>query len=150
MDMLSTYLYRVRATFSTYSSSIHPQFLNSTDLHTANSIFPPIYHVTPQTFTPYLTNSELDRIDSTISQSKCWKLPSKVARGAVQATQPRPAPIEDSWLSNKTGFSCAKCGKPGTSELKQCSKYAPRTTCPSLDLTDFLRCKIVRYCSQAW
>ncbi|KIP11896.1 hypothetical protein PHLGIDRAFT_124551 [Phlebiopsis gigantea 11061_1 CR5-6] len=75
----------VRATYTTFSSSIPPQFLNSIDENVPTDIFPPIYHTTPKTSTPFLTESELERIDSTFMQSKSWskRMPPASMRASI-------------------------------------------------------------------
>ena len=116
------HLDRVRATFTTFSSSIHPQFLNSVDGEIPPGIFPPIYHTTGTTFTPYLTEHELERIDSTIMQSKRWKVPPPSVREAVVARQPRPKPIHSTWLCGKSApESCGNCGQASSTKMPQCS-----------------------------
>lgn len=116
-------LYRVRATYTTFSSSIDPRFLDSTDPVSPSDIHPPIHHVTAKTFVPSLTESELERIDSTMMQSRSWKVPPRERHDAVVAQRPRPKPIHSTWLCGKTADACGNCGKVATTKMPQCSEY---------------------------
>ena len=118
---------RVRATYTTFSSSIAPQFLDSLDENVPTDIFPPIYHTTSTSFTPFLTESELERIDSTFMQSRSWSkhMPPASVRATVLAQQPRPKPLHSTWLCGKSApESCGFCGQTASTKMPQCAKYA--------------------------
>ncbi|GJE86498.1 zinc finger MYND domain-containing protein [Phanerochaete sordida] len=121
----------VRATYTTFTSSINPLFLNSQDPQVPEGTHPPIYQATPETFTPYLTEGELERIDSTIMQSKRWKVPPANLRDAVLARGPRPKPLHTTWLCGRSAEVCGNCGEVATAKMPQCAV-----------------CKIVRYCNR--
>ena len=112
---------RVRATYTTFSTSLSPQFLDSVDPEIPEGTFPPIYHATAEKFTPYLTESELERIDSTIMQSKRWKVAPPSVRDEVLARQPRPKPLHTTWLCGKSAEVCGHCGEVATAKMPQCS-----------------------------
>lgn len=107
----------VRPTYTILSASLSSQFLDSVDATIPGGMFPPIYHTTAETFTPYLTESELERIDNTIMESKNWKVPPSDTRDEILARQPHPKPLHTTWLCGKSAEICGNCGKGATAKM---------------------------------
>lgn len=128
LPLSSFHVRRVRATFTTSTSTLHPLFLDSVDATVPAGTFPPIYHATPATFTPALTESELERVESTMRQSRSWAkhVPPPAVRDAVLAREARPKAAHATWLAGKSGpEGCAYCGEVAEGKMPQCSVYVP-------------------------
>ncbi|EPT00605.1 hypothetical protein FOMPIDRAFT_1162970 [Fomitopsis schrenkii] len=94
---------------------------------------PPIFHVTPDAFTPTLLDSELERIDNVCTQGRQKRAgPAAVeaARLRVLGTKEDRPDVGEAWM-NKNPRECANCHAVKDKALMICS-----------------RCKLAQYCSK--
>jgi len=144
---------RVRATYTTPSKKLAPEFLNSLEPPKTSAIAsPPVFHRTPDDFLSSLTEDELDKIDSLRSQSSMLKPISKSIRKAVEMRRDEPA-TNNMWTIGdaELGRECSYCHKVAAN-LPQCGRYAIMDASDdylSLFLTS-IRCTLVRYCGPEW
>ncbi|KII85497.1 hypothetical protein PLICRDRAFT_56731 [Plicaturopsis crispa FD-325 SS-3] len=115
----------VRATYVTHNNPHLPaDFLHvPADPPAATTGTPPVYHITPDNFTPALLPSDLDRIDSLRARLKSLKVPPADVRRAVTGTKEgRYSP--DTWTQGnaRNARQCAYCEKIDTKALSQCAR----------------------------
>ncbi|EPQ51019.1 hypothetical protein GLOTRDRAFT_81621 [Gloeophyllum trabeum ATCC 11539] len=122
----------VRATYTTSKNrSLDPDFLNSLEGPKAGtSTTPPIFHVTPDNFTPSLLASDIEKIDNLLTSSRRKLPPSSVKNEVLGKKEGRPEMKTYLAGNEKNKRQCAYCEKVGKHDMPMCG-----------------RCKLVRYCS---
>lgn len=95
---------------------------------------PPIFHVTPDAFTPTLLDSELERIDNVCTQGRQKRAgPAAVeaARLRVLGTKEDRPDVGEAWM-NKNPRECANCHAVKDKALMICSRCVLYEICVRL------------------
>lgn len=129
-------MFRVRATYTTFNSGLHYDFLNSVDPPAeGQQVHPPIFHVTADDFVPSLLDSELDQIDNLMTQS--GEKTSKELRELVRGKKEDRPNMTQTWVAGniKNPRQCNFCRKIGMQTMPQCGKFVFRVVFFQLPLT---------------
>ncbi|KZT69925.1 hypothetical protein DAEQUDRAFT_668663, partial [Daedalea quercina L-15889] len=127
---------RIRATYTTpmRGFKVDLAFLSGVDGPvTPSKGAPPIFHVTPDSFTPTLLATELEKIDNVCAQGRERQAgpdAMEAARKRVLGTKEGRPDVGDAWM-NKNARECANCQVVKDKALLVCS-----------------RCKLINYCSK--
>lgn len=150
--------FRVRATYTTPNRGfkVDPAFLPGINVAVMpTNGAPPIFHVTPDAFTPTLLASELEKIDNVCAQGRQDRAgPAAVeaARKRVLGTKEDRPDVGEAWM-NKNPRECANCHVVKDKALMMCSRCVFHNS-TGLGLVMMMplirRCKLVHYCSREW
>ncbi|KAK7045894.1 hypothetical protein VNI00_007325 [Paramarasmius palmivorus] len=127
----------VRATYTTMADNfkLNPDFLGKFHEPEATTMATgrPIFHVPADKFIPTLLESELEKIDNVVSQSRYSKRSPTSARDKVLGTKEGRPAVSGAW-KGRNPRQCSFCEKVSRDkDLQKCS-----------------RCKLVFYCGKEW
>ncbi|TCD69037.1 hypothetical protein EIP91_009100 [Steccherinum ochraceum] len=93
----------VRATYTTTHAGLHPEFLSSVE-NAPSSEAVPIFHITPDNFTPSLLPGEVERIDNLLTSFK-KSVPSAEVKAAVTGDK-SSRPAVETWMAEGHVYVC--------------------------------------------